>query len=57
MLGPYLRGATRCVETAAVAPAPADDASVPRAIEHVWGMLSGQCERALSRLRQDTPEG
>ncbi len=56
VLGPYLRGAARSVEAAGVAPAPADDVSVPRAIEHVWGLLSGQCERALSRLRQDAPE-
>ena len=57
VLGPYLHGAARSVRAAAAAPAPADDAAVPRAMEHVWGMLSGQCERALSRFRQDAPEG
>ncbi|BDA40884.1 probable neuroblastoma-amplified sequence at N-terminal half [Coccomyxa sp. Obi] len=56
VLGPYLRGAARAVEAAAVAAAADDDAAVPGAIEYVWGMLSGQCERALSRSRQDRPE-
>ncbi|KAK9916721.1 hypothetical protein WJX75_006244 [Coccomyxa subellipsoidea] len=58
MLGPYLRGAARAVEAAAPAQGPvndAEDVSVPHAIEQVWGMLSGQCDRALSRLRQDAP--
>lgn len=58
MLGPYLRGTARAVEAAAPAQGPvndAEDVSVPHAIEQVWGMLSGQCDRALSRLRQDAP--
>lgn len=56
-LGPYLRGSARAVATAA-APLPDDDAgdvSVPQALAQVWGMLSGQCKRALSRLQQDAP--
>ena len=28
-----------------------DDISVPAAAARVWGMLSGQCERALARFR------
>ncbi len=58
MLGPYLRGAAHAREAAASSHVPTDDSgdvSVPQAIEQVWGMLSGQCERALSRLRQDAP--
>ncbi|EIE26521.1 hypothetical protein COCSUDRAFT_64531 [Coccomyxa subellipsoidea C-169] len=58
MLGPYLRGAARAREAAASSHVYTDDSgdvSVPQAIEQVWGMLSGQCERALSRLRQDAP--
>lgn len=57
MLRPYLAGsveiaaAERPAMEGGASSAGSEDLSVPEAVNHVWGMLLGQCQQALKHLR------